>query len=283
MRKRSFSLFIPLVLLLVILGLILWILPHLPRLERDLLQHLANRSAKEYFDGSLHLEKVSLDRQFKIHLTGITGKLKTRQSPVPLEIGSLESQNPLFLLITQKPVRFTFEGLRPQGSSRPGLSGTFMIRTGKAWRVECSADFGKTDLGDWQWLDPQNLGGATGAMKGSLTFSQTFGREPEFTLDLETPEPGGNIQARFFDLFLPYLPASPQKERVQKASESKALVRYDRAALKISLPQSDRMKILLQIFVPAYNLKLTLNATVRTDAKNAFSQIARLMGFIEVK
>jgi len=43
------------------------------------------------------------------------------------------------------------------------------------------------------------------------------------------------------------------------------------------------MKILLQIFIPAYNLKLTLNATIRTDEKTAFSQIARLIGLIEVK
>jgi hypothetical protein len=43
------------------------------------------------------------------------------------------------------------------------------------------------------------------------------------------------------------------------------------------------MKILLQIFIPAYNLKLTVNTTIRTDAKDAFSQIARIMGLIEVK
>ncbi len=150
-------------------------------------------------------------------------------------------------------------------------------------RFELTADLGKTGLEDWQWLDPQNLGGATGAMKGSLTFRQILGREPEFSMDLEAPEPGGNIQARFFDLFLPYLPTSVQKERVQKVAQSQQLVRYGRAALRVNLVQSDNMKILLQIFIPAYNLKLTLNATIRTDEKTAFSQIARLIGLIEVK
>jgi hypothetical protein len=120
-------------------------------------------------------------------------------------------------------------------------------------------------------------------MKGSLTFRQVSGREPEFSMNLEAPEPGGNIQARFFDLFLPYLPTSLQKERVQKISKSQQLIRYGRAALRVDLVHSDNMKILLQIFIPAYNLKLTLNATIRTDEKTAFSQIARLMGLIEVK
>ena len=281
MKKRT--LFTSLIFLLAILGLVLWVLPRLPGLERNLLERLANRSAKEYFADSLRIEKVSWDRHFKIHLTGIIGKLKTRQNPVPLEIRSLESQDPLFLFITQKPVRFIFEGFRPQGSLRPGISGTFMIRTGTAWRFECSADFGKTDLEDWQWLDPQNLGGATGAMKGTLSFGQTFGQEPEFSMDLGAPQPGGNIQARFFDLFLPYLLTSVQKEKVQKVSKSQQQVRYDWATLKASMPQSDHMKILLQIFIPDYNLKLTLNANLKADQKDAFSQIARLMGLIEVK
>jgi hypothetical protein len=280
MKKRTFF---TLFFAAALLALILWVLPRLPGLERDLLEQLANRSTKEYFAGSIRIEKVSLDRHFRIRLTGITGKLQTRQGPVPLAIKSLESQDPLFLFIFQKPVRFLFEGIRPEISSRMGISGNFMIQTGPASRFELNSDLGKTGLEDWQWLDPQDLGGATGSLKGSLTFRQIAGQEPEFTLDLEAPEPGGNIQARFFDLFLPYLPTPLQRERVQRVSESQQLIRYGRAALRADMPQSDRMKILLQIFIPAYNLKLTLNSTIRTDEKSTFSQIARLMGLIEVK
>jgi hypothetical protein len=267
----------------MLLTLALWVLPRIPGLERDLLERLANRATQEYFAGSVRIEKVSLDRHFKVHLTGITGKLQTRQGPVPLEVKSLESQDPLFLFISQKSVRFIFEGIRPQISLRRGISGNFVIQTGPAPRFELNADLGKTGLEDWQWIDPQNLSGATGDMKGSLTFRQILGREPEFSMDIEAPEPGGNIQARFFDLFLPYLPASLQKEKVQKVSKSQQLVRYGRAALRVNLVQSDNIKILLQIFIPAYNLKLTLNATIRTDEKSTFSQIARLIGLIEVK
>jgi hypothetical protein len=280
MKKRILFTLLPVV---TILGLTLWILPQLPGLERDLVEKIANNSSNESFAGSLRIGKVSLDRHFRVRIAEITGQLQTRQGPVPLMIKSLASQDPLFFFIFRKPVRFVFDGLRPQISSRQGLSGNFMIQEGPASRFELTADLGKTGLEDWQWLDPQTLGGATGAMKGSLTFRQVAGQEPEFSMDLEAPEPGGNIQARFFDLFLPYLPTSAQKERVQKVSESQKLVQYNRAAFRVNLVQSDPMKILLQIFIPAYNLKLTLNATIRTDAKNAFSQIARLMGLIEVK
>ncbi len=158
-----------------------------------------------------------------------------------------------------------------------------MIQTRPVFNFELAADFGNTDMEDWQWLDPQNLGGATGAMKGGLTFRQTLGREPEFSMNLEAPQPGGNIQAKFFDLFLPYLPFSVQKERVQKVVQSQKLIRYRQADLAIQMPQSDLIKIHLQIFIPDYNLKLMLNADIRTDEKNAFSQIARIMGLIEVK
>ena len=270
-------------LLVAALALLLWAFPRLPELERKVLEQLANQASKAYFDGSLRIHKAALDRNLKIRLEGITGKLKTRQGPVPLAVKSLESQDTLLRFISQKPVRFIFEGIRPEISSRAGISGKLLIQTGQASRFELTADLGKTSLEDWQWLDPQNLGGVTGAMKGSLTFRQNSGLEPEFSLDLEAPEPGGNIQARFFDLLLPYLPTSPQRERVQKASKSEQLVQYNRAALRVNLTQSDSMKILLQIFIPAYNLKLTVNTTVRTDAKDAFSQIARIMGLIEVK
>lgn len=262
------------------LGLALWAIPRLPVLERDLIQSLANRASKEYFDDSLRIEKVSLNRHLKIRLSGITGQLQTRRGPVPLEVKSLESQDSLFSFISQKPVKFIFEGVRPQTSQHMGLSGNFLIQTGAASRFELTADLGKTGLEDWQWLDPQNLGGTTGAIKGNLRFRQVLGQEPDFTMDLEAPEPGGTVQARFFDLLLPYLPASPQRERVQKASESAQLVQYNRATLRVNLVQSDLIKVLLKIFIPAYNLKLTVDTTIRTDAKDAFSKIARIMGLI---
>ena len=283
MHKRTLSALFLAVVLSILLGLALWVIPRLPEIECKLLEQAANRSSQEYFAGSIRIGKAAVDRHGKIRIEGLSGSLQTRQGPVPLEIRSLASQETLLFLITGKPVHFTAEGLHPRGSSRPGISGTFWVQTRPVFHVELAADFGKTDLQDWQWLDPQNLGGATGAMKGNLIFRQTAGQEPAFSMNLEAPQPGGNIQAKFFDLFLPYLPFSIQKERVQKVVKSQKLIRYDQAALTVEMAQSDLIKIHLQIFIPDYNLKLMLNANVRTDAKNAFSQIARIMGLIEVK
>ena len=282
MKKKNL-LFISVIFLLAALGLALWAIPRLPEFQQALAERIMNDSAREHFDGSLRVEKVAFDRHFKLHIAGISGNLKTRQGSVPLEVVSLDSQESLFLLISQKPVRFVFEGVRPQGTSRRGISGNFTFQTGSLWRFELEADFSNTGLEDWQWLDPANLEGATGATRGRLTFRQIEEQEPEFSLDLEAPEPGGHIQARFFDIFLPYLPVSLQKERVRKMSQSQKVIGYRNAVLQASLPQGDRMKILLQIFIPDYNLKLSLNMDLRTDSKNAFSQIARILGLIEVK
>lgn len=280
-RKIILVLFLSVII--ATLGLSLWALPRLPELERSVAEHFANQAGKEYFEGSLHIDRVTLDRHLVIRIEGIRGKLKTRQGPVALEIRSLRSENSLLRLITREPVHFIFEGMRPQSSANEGVLGKLMIQTGSPSRVEASVDFGKTGLEDWQWIDPQNLEGATGATKGTLTFRQEAGKDPEFSMALEAPQPGGTLQARFFDVFLPYLPTPLQKERVEKLSRSQKLIQYQTASLEASLPQSDRVKILLRIFIPDYNLKLTLNAEIRTDAKNAFSQIARIMGLIEVK
>jgi len=280
MRKKNLWLRVWAFIFLAMLGLALWAIPRLPELERSFLEQQLNRSAQEYFAGSLRIDNVVLNRHLKVRLGFLTGKLQTRQGPVPLEIKSLESLDPLSFFLTRKPVRFVFEGLRPQGSSRLGISGAFIMSVGKASGFEFNANFGSTDLEDLQWLDPKNLGGVTGAMKGSLTFRQTAGQEPELHIDLEAPQPGGNIQARFFDLFLPYLPTAVQKEKVQNIAQTQQLIQYQKASFKADLLKSDRIKILLQIFIPDYNLKLTLNADLRTDQKDAFSQIARILGLI---
>lgn len=266
------------------LALIVYGFFQFPEIERLVLERLINQGARIFFSDSIHIEKVTVDRSFKIRLQGITGSFQARQGPVPLEIRLLESREPLFFILGAQPVRFIFEGARPKSSSRSGLWGEISVRGGKDWRVEVSVDFKNTNLEDLRWLDPQNLDGANGAMIGKLTCIQTAGNEPVFDLKISVPPPGGTVQARFFDLFLPYLPASIQKDRVMKlVSEKKQLVQYQTAELEMALPQSDSMKILLRILVLDYNLKLTLNMTVRTEQKDSFMQIARIMGLIEAK
>ena len=268
----------------LLLGLIIFFCFQLPRIECLVVERLVNQGARLFFADSIRIEEVTIDRGFRIRLRGITGAFQARQGPVPLEVKSFESRDPLWLFLGPRPVRFFFEGARPQGSSRGGLLGDLSVSGGKEWRIEAAVDFKNTDLEDLRWLDPQDLDGANGAMSGKLTCVQIAGHEPVFDLKITVPQPGGTVQARFFDLFLPYLPASVQKDRVVKlVSEKKQLVRYQTAELEMSLPQPDSMKILLHILVLDYNLKLTLNMTVRTEQKDSFSQIARIMGLIEAK
>lgn len=255
-----------------------------PFLLRPILQRLIHLNAEPFFADSIRIEKAAIDRNFRIHLRKITGAFQAREGPVPFEVKAMVSKDPVFFFVTGKPVRFVFEGIRPENSPRAGVSGECTIQPGRLWQMDCRADFKEVDLEDLQWLDPKDLQGATGRVKGKLAFQWKPDQDPVFDVALEAPEPGGLLQARFFDLFLPYLPKSVQKERVEKLISSQdRLVRYQDAVLEVSLPQSDHMKVLLRILVLDYNLKLTINVDIRMDAKNAFSQIAQLMGLIEVK
>lgn len=273
-----------LICVLFLTGSIFLAVWNLNAIERLLLERSANFFARPFFLDSIRMESVRIDSRFRIHVKNMTGAFQARQGPVFLIIQSAVSEDSLGFFLQGKPVRFLLKGIRPQQSPRAGLTGRGTVSAGRFWKMDFSADFDGTDLEDFQWLDPQDLKGATGAMKGKLSFSQKADQEPVLEMELEAPKPGGLIQARFFDLFLPYLPQSVQKERVIKLVASKdRMVHYQTAELKVKMLQSDRMKVLLRILVLDYNLNLTLNVEVRTDAKNAFPQIAQLLGLIEVR
>lgn len=277
-RKVFFLFLVGIVLSVVVAAAVMIVRPG------PVLEYAANRSGKEFLAGRLSVGSVKFGTDLRLFASGIRGSLRTRQGPVEFEIGSVESLGPVYDAALGKPVRFMFKDVRPKGSPRVGISGVFSFLAAKKWRFELEADLGGADLEDFQWVDPGNLTGSAGATKGKLVFTQTAGEAALFNMDLEAPEPGGKLQAKFFDLFLPYLPVSVQKERVEKlAAEGQRIVRFQTAGLVVSMPQSDQMKVLLRILVLDYNLKLTLNATIRTDAKDTFSEVARLMGLIEVK
>lgn len=281
MRKRKF-LGVTVCLLGVILSAVFFLLKS--DLEKSVLERLINHFGRDFFSDSVRIKKASLDGRFKLSLEGVSGVFQSQQGPVPLEMGSFASQDSLLLLFEKQPVKFIFQGVRKEGVPHAGLFGEISVKSGEDWEIEGWADFQQTAIEDFQWLDPENLGGASGSLSGKVTFAQTAGQEPVFEADVRVAKPGGEVQARFFDLFLPYLPSSVQKERLNKlVSKEKQLVRYQTGELKVSLPQSDRMKIFLRILILDYNLNLTLNMTVRTDQKEGFYQIARLLGLIKVK
>lgn len=102
----------------------------------------------------------------------------------------------------------------------------------------------------------------------------------EFRLDLKVTPPGGRLQARFFDLLIPYLPAA-QRAVLETISGTKT-VRYQKADIQLERSGPEAVKALLRIQVPDYNLKLNLNVTIRVESEDVFLQLAELFGLIKV-
>lgn len=246
-------------------------------------EKLTNENTKEFFNNSVKIKSLKIDKEFKLHIEGVSAELKTHQAPIPIVIRSIDSLDPLWFFLKNLPIRFRFDGLKTKSSQSEGVFGNAIVENIQKPNISAAADFSKTDLSDWQWLDPGNLDGAKGAIRGQFSFRQVFGDEPTFSLSLDAPSPGGDLQARLFDFFLPYLPTPAEKEKVRRLAEKNQLVHFEHANLSIDVSQSDITKIFLKIFVPDYNLQLNLSVEIRLDAKNALSQIANLLGLIEVK
>ena len=78
---------------------------------------------------------------------------------------------------------------------------------------------------------------------------------------------------------VPHLPESAQKDKIARiVAEGPWLIRYKKANVEISMPENNVMKIFLRILLLDYNLELNLNTEIRTDSKNAFTQITQAMG-----
>ena len=103
-----------------------------------------------------------------------------------------------------------------------------------------------------------------------------LGAEQEFDLLVNVAPPGGRLQARFFDILLPYLPTA-DKEALAKIRQAET-VDYKEANAIVKLDGKDSLKILLNIRVPEYNLNLNLNLTVHVEDNEAFFQLAHVMG-----
>jgi hypothetical protein len=235
-------------------------------------------------EGPVELGAIRPEPGAKFRIEGIRGALRTRQGAVPFTMDSVVSVDPVTFFLQGKPVRFSFGGLKPEGSVSSGVCGEFLLRFATRFRFELTARMDGLSIEDLRWLDPASLEGASGAVRGTIRYAQEGDDPPVFEMRLDAPEPGGLLQAKFFDLFLPYLPASAQKKIVQKlAGKGERLVQFRQADLAVSMPSGDRVKVLLHILILDYNLNLTLNAEIRTDSKNAFFKIAQYLGMVEVK
>lgn len=242
----------------------------------------ANSAASEYFQGTIRLKRVTLDRSLKIRLENLEGVLKTEHGPVPLEIASVESRGPVYEIFSKDGQFFDFKEARPKNSPRKGVSGSVQFYARKEWRSTLRLQVEALGLEEIQWLAPNDLAGSSGEMKGVLTFVSDYKKELGFFADLKIAEPGGILQERFFESLKPYLPALTQIEGKIR-QDGRDLVKFRAANLTVRLLESDTLIGLFHIQVPEYNLNLNLNLTVKLDEKNAFSQLFDVMGLLKLK
>ena len=257
--------------------------PNWSEMTRRTAENLLNAGARDFFAGTLRVEKAQLDQTLRLKIDGIRGEIATPEKPVMLALGTLATREPLWRLLLLKPVTFEFSGLKPSGSSSDGLSGTLIYTPGWHWALEAQVAVHNLNLAEIAWVNPDNLAGSSGQMAGEIRLSQNAAGESDFSTALLIAEPGGKLQARFFDSVTPYLPKKKKKTALEKLASTHDLVGYSQASLEATLKNADTVKAVFRIMVPEYNLNLNLKMTVKVDEKNAFMKLFQLLGLLQAK
>ena len=250
-------------------------------IEKEVLQRLLNHAAGEYFNGSIRLNHVRIDKELKLHAKGLRGEFTTESGPLPVEVALVESTKPLTQLLWQKPLPLRFEGARPAASSQGGIHGEALVQGGENGFFELRGDVQSLWLQHLVRLNPEVLQGASGELKGEFTLKSTAGGDPAFQGRLRVEEPGGELQARLFDLLIPYLPQTQSTQTLEQLASSGAVIHYDNADLNLDMTETSRLKIFLRILVPEYNLDLHLNLEIRLSGEATFTELLDLLGIIK--
>lgn len=277
----------PMLVLTMLFILLFWVALFARQTEyhQVVLQHLANSSVNQntqkLFSGSARIDRFWISRDLRIHGMGFHALLNSDQGPIAIEVSDFESTAPFYRYFLRNGLEIIFSGAKPSASEGLGFMGT--LRTGNRPKpfLHLKTHLEGVDFKDVTWVNNDNLAGATGQLKGEIEYRVEDNR-PFFKGTLNVAEPGGKIQARFFDLLTPYLPKSQVKSAVKKISAEKGLVTYQTASAEVSLLTPTELKVLLHIMIPVYNLVLNLNITIRLDDENAFNQIAQIAGMIKV-
>jgi hypothetical protein len=273
--KKVLSVFLILILTLIFI--------YHRTLEHRLIESILNHSTQEIFANTIKIQHVELDSKLRLFIRGLTGMLKTEDGPEAIQVDAIQSTNSLLCIFAPQGVQFKFSGARPVNASEASIDGAFVSRVGADGFSELTANIRELDLKTIQWVNPDNLAGSTGKMQGVLQLRNKANGESYFSLQLEVKQPGGNLQARFFNLILPYLPQAAVQQQIREIKSNLKLVPYSDAVLKAEQVAPDRMKVFLHIGIPVYNLALNLNIDVRLDEENAFNQLAQVAGLIKVE
>ncbi|MBI4115514.1 MAG: hypothetical protein HY447_02955 [Candidatus Omnitrophica bacterium] len=242
-----------------------------------------NRNLHEFFGGSIRVGKFNLDKHFKINIQELTGSLQSEAGPVPLEILSIESINPITDILWNKGLVLNFEGAQVRNSKYQGIKGVLQVKGGDEGSLDLKADVQGVGLEELEWLNPENLSGSSGEMKGEIMLENSPKGKILLHLKLRIEEPGGRVQARFFDLLTPYLPQLAMMEKVKEIKAKGGTVGFHDALIEVKMTQSKRIKIFLHMVIPDYNLHLNLNTEVRFEEEDTLPELARLIGLLKVE
>lgn len=173
--------------------------------------------------------------------------------------------------VMRRPVFFIFDGVLLHDSLWQGMKGQAESRPDGFLRLE--AEILGIGLEDLAPLNPGNLKGSTGEMRGKITLETKPGGEPVFMAELHAQRPGGKIPSRFFEGLLPYLPQVKNRQELEAIIRIAGLVSYNEADFTIASVRPGLMKVFLHMRIPDYNLNLNLNMQIRTDEENFFQAL----------
>lgn len=273
----------PFVLVLLLVSFVLALLLALGSVNlwaRPLVEFAVNSSTQPFFRGSVRIDRVSLGRMLQVRIEDARAIFYSEVRPVPIALRSLRSQGSLLRFFSKKGGRLEFEGLGFQESKHAGLRGEGEIRAAKDWSLDFKIELQDVGLEELEWLNPENLGGASGGLRGEIQFRTDSEGRMGGGADLRVGPPGGLLPAKFFEILRPYLPASVVPAEVDFLVAHVDLVSFHEARLQAELVDSDRMKTFLHIAVPDYNLNLNVNLEIRLDEKNAFQDLLQLAGIV---
>ncbi|MBI4313757.1 MAG: hypothetical protein HY594_02970, partial [Candidatus Omnitrophica bacterium] len=125
-------------------------------------------------------------------------------------------------------------------------------------------------------ISPELFEGADGLASGTLAFAGFSDGNFQLSFHFKTQEPGGKVQAPFFQTFLPYLPNMEGVRMLRSDVAQGKAVRFKSALIRLDTTRPGELKALLLMTLPEYTVDLNVDFTIRLGHETAFSQIVQL-------
>ena len=248
-----------------------------------LLEKAANQATLELFEGTLRLKDVSITKDWRVEITGVTGKMKTETGSVPLTVEKLETQTSLAKMLLTQRSEIRFHGFQPVPSQSRPISGLIRLRFGHYFSARINSPVESVFIKDYAWLNPAGFEGVNGTVSGDFMVRIDSRENAKFNINLHTDETGGEVPARFLNFALPYLPPSTQNSKeLKKLIASQKKVRFSMGLVEAAVVEPGKIQAKLKMIFPEQNLNLNLNLTIIVDENHAFFRAFKLLGLLKI-